>query len=104
MSAAFTDEMLVEAVRASSPGVRSQILSELLEECARRDGPWPLSVTGPNHDLIALLLPRPGRRRRSPPELSPEREAELAERMTHLDDAVDLQDYIDSLDSRGGQS
>jgi hypothetical protein len=104
MSATMPDEGLVAAVRTSSAETRQRILAELLEEHARRAGPWPVPVADRDQALIALLIPRPGAGQAAPPNLSPEREAELVERMKHLDEAVDLQDYIDSLDPDGRPS
>jgi hypothetical protein len=104
MNTTMPDEALVAAVRTSSAETRKRILAELLDEHARHAGPWPVSVADRNDTLIALLIPRPGGGEGDPPILSPEREAELAERMKHLNEAEDLRDYVDSLDPDGRPS
>ena len=104
MSATIPDDALVAAVRTSSPETRRRLLHELLAEYTRPDGPWSASVTERHWEVIAFLVPRPGGPEGSPPRLSPKREAEIAERMNHLDDSRDLRDYIARLGSSGGSS
>lgn len=53
-------------------------------------------------EILGYLFPRPGGSGSAPPVLSPVREAELNERLNHLDEGRDLRDYIAKLDSPGG--
>jgi hypothetical protein len=75
----MSEAALIEAIRASSPATQIRLLHELLKRHLMSGG-------------------------RPAPTLSPEREAELNERMKHLDDSRDLRDYIAELGSRGGSS
>jgi hypothetical protein len=104
MSATAPDDALFAAVRISSPETRRRLLHELLAEYTRPDGPWPAPVADRYREVVAFLVPRAGHPTGSPPKLSPEREAEFAERMGGLDDSRDLRDYIATLDSPGGSS
>ena len=104
MSATVPDDALLVAVRTSSPETRRRLLHELLAEYTRPDGPWPASVAARSREVLAFLVPRPGGPGGSPPKLSPAREADVAERMKHLDDSRDLRDYIAKLGSSGGSS
>jgi hypothetical protein len=104
MSATAPDDALLAAVRTSSPETRRRLLHELLADYTRPDGPWPASVADRYREVVKFLVPGPGRPGGTPPKLGPEREAEIAERMNHLDDSRDLRDYIAGLGSPGGSS
>lgn len=80
MSATFSEEALIETVRASAPATRARLLRELLRDHLTRGG-------------------EPGK---VPPTLDPRREAELNERLNQLDQSRDLRDYISKLG--GGSS
>ena len=82
MSTSFSEETLIEAIRMSPPDVRARLLRELLADHLTRGGD-------------------PGK---APPTLNARREAELNERLNHLDDARDLRDYIEKLSPPGGSS
>src|SRR5688500_7620435 len=104
MSTSIPDEALVEAVRGSSPDVRARLLRELLADYVQQGGRWPLPVSDRSNEVIAFLFPRPGGPAKLPPKLSPEQEAELNERLNHLDESRALQDYIGRLGTPGGSS
>ena len=82
MSSTLSEDRLIEAVRASSPTTRARLLRELLADHVRR---------GAAPD-------------RPPPRLSPAREAELNDRLRHLDDSRPLADYLAKLTGDGGSS
>jgi hypothetical protein len=82
MSTAFSDDALVEAVRSSSPDTRARLLRELLADHIKRG-------IGPG---------------KAPPVLSPDRETELNQRLTQLDQSIPLRDYIAKLGPPGGSS
>ena len=82
MSTAFSEETLIEAVRTSSPDTRARLLRELLVDHIKRGG-------GPG---------------KAPPVLSPDRETELNQRLTQLDQSSPLRDYIAKLGPHGGSS
>ena len=104
MSATLPDDTLMAAVRASTPETRRRLLHELLADYVRPEGAWPASVADRYREVIAYLVPRAGRPDGSPPKLSPDREAEAAQRMQNLGDSRDLRDYMTKLGSSGGSS
>jgi hypothetical protein len=80
------------------------MLNDLLADFVKSDAKWPLAVSNQRQEVIAFLFPRPGLPGKSPPKLSPEREAEVNSRLRNLEDSRDLRDYIATLDSSGGSS
>src|SRR5215203_5516821 len=103
MSPSIPENDLLEAVRASSSDTRARLLRALLVDYVQRDGLWPMPVPDQTDEVVAFLFPRPGSTR-LPPKVSPEREAELNERLKHFDQSRDLRDYIAKLASPGGSS
>ena len=104
MSTSLPDETLLDAIRGSSADTRARLLRELLADYVQQGGRWPMPVTDRTNEVVAFLFPRPGGSAKAPPKLGPAREAELNERLNHLDQSRDLKDYIAKLDSPGGAS
>src|SRR5687767_4220350 len=102
MSTSISESDLLEAVRGSSSDTRTRLLRELLADYVERGGRWPMPISGRTDEVLAYLFPRPGGYAKTLPRISTEREAELNERLNHLDAASDLRDYIAKLDSAGG--